>query len=115
MENVVRKELSLPGMFYRMREDWIRYVIRLPKAEMSATEKVIAVYIAQTMNPRDRTWIVSQDRIAKDLDVQIRVVKSAVAYLKGEGLIRVRRVKVPGHSKLFNAYEIVAVELAEPI
>lgn len=110
-----RKELTLSGRFYRMRDDWIRYVIRRPKEDYSVTERLIAVYIAEAINPDSRMWIVSQEKIAAELDVKVRVVKSAVAKLRKDGLLQTTRVQVQGHSKLFNAYEIVPVELAEPV
>jgi DNA-binding MarR family transcriptional regulator len=110
---IVRKQLTPAGMFYRRREDWIRYVLRLPKAELSLAEKAIGIYIAETLNPDAQTWVTSQERIASDLEVGIRIVKSAVSKLKKRGLIRARRTRLNGNPKLFNAYEIVAVELAE--
>lgn len=110
---VVRKELSKAGLFYRRREEWIRHVLRLPKAELSHVEKLVAIYVAETANPNAQSWVTSQARIATDLDVGIRIVKSAIAKLKSMGLIHTRRVRLNGNPKLFNAYEIVAVELAE--
>jgi DNA-binding MarR family transcriptional regulator len=114
MTNVVKKPLSLSGMFYRRRDDWIKFVLEIPKAEMSFTEKAIAVFIAEKMNPRDQSWVISQERIAKDLDLKIRVVKSAVSKLKAMGLIEARRTRLNGNPKLFNSYQIVAVEDAVP-
>lgn len=113
MKNV-SKQLSISGLFYRRREDWIRYVLRLPKAEMSFAEKCIAIYIAETLNPEAQSWVTSQERIAADLQVKIRIVKSTVAKLRALGLLRARRTRLNGNPKLFNAYEIVAVELADP-
>lgn len=110
-----KKPLSLSGMFYRMRDDWIRYVIRRPKEDYSVTERLVAVYIAEAINPDSRMWIVSQEKIAADLDVKVRVVKGAVAKLRNDGLLMTARVKLQGHSKLFNAYELVPVEMAEPL
>ncbi len=109
-----KKELSLSGVFYRRRDDWIRHVLKLPKADLSHVEKLIAIYIAETINPDKRAWITSQERIAADLEVGIRVVKSAVVKLKKMGLIETKRTRVSGNSKLFNSYSIVAVEEALP-
>lgn len=111
---IVRKELSQPGLFYRRRDEWIRYVLRLPKSDLSHVEKLVGIYIAETPNPKAQSWITSQERIADDLGVGIRIVKSAVAKLKRMGLIRARRSRLNGNPKLFNSYEIVAVEVAEP-
>ena len=119
MNIVVKKSLTLSGLFYRMRDDWIRYVIRLPriepKSDLSHVERLVAVYIAEAINPKSRSWVVSQEKIADDLGVQVRVVKSAVAKLRQKGLIETTRVRVHGHAKLFNAYVLVPVELAEPL
>jgi DNA-binding MarR family transcriptional regulator len=115
MTHIVKKTLSLSGMFYRRRDDWIKFVLEIPKAELSFTEKAIAIFIAEKMNPRDQSWVISQERIAKALGLKIRIVKSAVAKLKERGLIRTRRTRLNGKPKLFNAYEIVAVEDAEPL
>ncbi|PDT47301.1 hypothetical protein CO661_14055 [Sinorhizobium fredii] len=115
MDMPLKKQLSYAGMFYRMRDNWIRHVIRQPKGGYSVTERLVAVYIAEAINPQSRMWIVSQEKIAADLDVRIRVVKGAVAKLRQDGLLMTTRVKVQGHSKLFNAYELVPVELAEPL
>jgi biotin operon repressor len=115
MEIKNRKELSLSGMFYRMRDNWIRHVIGRPKKDYSPVSKLVAIRIATAINPETRSWVISQARIAADLEVGERIVKQAVAQLKKDGLIKVKRVKVPGKAKLFNAYEIVPVELAEPV
>lgn len=109
-----KKELSLSGVFYRRRDEWIKHVLRLPKAELSHVEKLIGVYIAETINPEKRAWITSQERIAADLELGIRVVKSAVVKLKKMGLLATKRARVNGNSKLFNSYSIVAVEDARP-
>lgn len=111
-------ELSLPGMFYRRREDWVRYVLRLKRIDksedLSDGEKLVAIYIAQTLNPKSRSWVTSQAKIAKDLEFGERVVKSAVAKLKKKGLLKVERVKIAGKTKLFNAYSIVPPDAALP-
>lgn len=109
-----RKELSLPGVFYRRRDDWIRHILKRPKAEFSAVEKLVAIYIAETINPDDREWITSQEKIAADMEVGVRIVKSAVSKLKKQGLLKAKRKRVSGNSKLFNSYAIVAVEDAVP-
>lgn len=109
------KELSLSGMFYRRRDDWIKYVLKRPKAELSHVEKLVGIYIAETINPDDREWITSQERIAADMDIGIRIVKSAVSKLRREGLLTVRKARVNENPKLFNSYAIVAVEDAVPV
>lgn len=114
MDAPQKKALSLSGMFYRRRDDWIRYVIKRPKDELSHVERLVAVYIAEAINPKTRVWVVSQERIALDLEIGVRIVKSAVAKLRARGLIRTERVRVAGHSKLFNAYSLVAIEEAVP-
>ena len=111
---IVKKQLSKSGLFYRRREDWIRHILRLPKAELSFAEKAISIYIAETLNPDAQSWVTSQARIAADLEVKERIVKSTVAKLKKMGLIKTRRTRLNGNPKMFNAYEIVAVEMAEP-
>lgn len=85
-----------------------------PKAEYSYVEKLVAVRIATAINPTDRAWVLSQGRIAEEFGCGIRIVKSAVAKLKEDGLIRATRVRVPGHNKLFNSYQLVPVELSGP-
>lgn len=110
----VKKELSLSGIFYRRRDEWIKYILKRPKAEFSHVEKLVAIYIAETINPELRSWVTSQERIASDMEIGIRVVKSAVSKLKAEGLLEAKRVRVKGNSKLFNSYSIVAVEDAVP-
>ncbi len=85
-----------------------------PKAEYSYVEKLVAIRIAESVNPKDRSWVLSQAKIANDFECGIRIVKSAVAKLKADGLIRATRVRVPGHHKLFNSYELVPVELSGP-
>jgi biotin operon repressor len=109
-----RIELSLSGMFYRRRDDWIKHVLKRPKAELSHVEKLVGIYIAETINPKDREWVTSQERIADDMEIGIRIVKSAVSKLRKEGLLKVRKARVPGNPKLFNSYSIVAVEDAFP-
>jgi len=120
MTLVVRKTLSLSGMFYRRRDEWIRHIIRLkkegePRTDLSPVEKIVAVYIAETINPKSQTWIISQARIAADLGVNEKCVKNAVMKLRRLGLLETRRVKVEGKVKLFNAYSIVSPEHAEPL
>lgn len=107
------KELSLSGIFYRRRENWIRHVLRLPKDKLSHVEKLVAIYIAETTNPKERSWVTSQGRIATDLGVGIRVVKNSVVKLRKLGLIVTCRVRISANSKLFNSYSIVPVEDAE--
>lgn len=106
-------------MFYRRRDDWIRYVIRGKvtdaKRDLTHVERLVAVYIAEAINPASGRWIVSQQRISEDLGVTIRVVRNAVTKLRNMGLITTERVMVPGHTKRFNAYVFVPVELAEPL
>lgn len=114
MRNHLPKELTPSGSFYRMRDDWIRYILTRPKDELSYVEKLVAIRIASAINPTSRSWILSQERIASDLDCGIRIVKSAVAKLKRERLIKAMRVRVPGQMKLFNSYELVPVELSGP-
>lgn len=86
-----------------------------PKTDLTHVEKLVAVYIAEAINPKSGFWVVSQARISQDLGVTVRVVRNAVTKLRNMGLITTERVKVAGHSKRFNAYVIVPVELAEPI
>ncbi len=109
-----KKELSLAGMFFRRRDDWIKYILRRPKAEFSHVEKLVAIYIAETINPRDRAWITSQEKIADDMEIGVRVVKSAVAKLKREGLLGAKRARVQGSPKTFNCYSIIPIEDATP-
>lgn len=115
MRNTPRKELSLSGIFYRRKDDWIRHVLKRPKSEYSHVEKLVAIYIAETINPESREWITSQARIAEDMDIGIRIVKSAVAKLRHDGLLKMRRVKILDKPKRFNCYAIVAVEDAVPV
>lgn len=98
-----------------MRDDWIRHVIRRPKETYSVTERLVAVYIAEAINPKTRAWVVSQERIALDLGVKVRVVKNAVAKLRADGLLETTRVPVLGKSKKFNCYELVSVADAIPL
>ncbi len=114
MHPTKRKELSAPGIFYRRRDDWIKYVLRLPKAELSHVEKLVAIYIAETNNPKDRGWITSQEKIADDLDIGIRIVKSAVSKLRAAGLIETKRRRLGDNVKMFNLYSIVDVKDAVP-
>lgn len=109
-----KKDLSLSGLFYRRRDDWIKHVLKRPKAQLSHVEKLVGIYIAETINPKDREWVTSQERIAEDMEIGIRIVKSAVSKLRAEGLLMVRKARVPGNQKLFNSYSIVAVEDAFP-
>lgn len=119
MTLVVKKTLSLAGMFYRRRDDWIRHVIRLkrenPKKDLSPVEKLAAVYIAESLNPKSQTWVISQARIAADLDIDEKGVKNAVMKLRRLGLLETRRVKIEGKTKRFNAYSIISPEHAEPM
>jgi transcription initiation factor IIE alpha subunit len=105
-----QKELSLPGMFYRRRDDWIKYILKRPKTELSHVEKLVAIYIVETINPDDREWVTSQERIASDMEIGIRIVKSAVSKLRKEGLLKVRKVRLKNNPKLFNSYSFVPVE-----
>ena len=118
MDVRLKKSLSLAGMFYRRRDEWIRHVIRMrrvdPKRDLSSVEKLVAVYIAETLNPKSQSWIISQARIAADLEVDEKSVKNAVMKLRRMGLLETRRVKVEGNAKRFNAYSIVSPEHAEP-
>lgn len=109
-----KKQLSLAGLFYRRRDDWIKHILKRPKADYSHVEKLVAIYIAETINPEDRGWITSQERIADDMEIGIRVVKSAVSKLRADGLLEVRKARVNGNSKLFNSYSLVGVEVAVP-
>lgn len=115
MNKTPRKELSLSGIFYRRKDEWIRHILKRPKAEYSHVEKLVAIYIAETINPADREWTTSQARIAEDMDIGIRIVKSAVAKLRDDGLLKMRRVKLLGKPKRFNCYSIVDVEDAVPL
>jgi len=114
MDHTPRKTLSLSGMFYRRRDDWIRHILKRPKDSYSYVEKLVAIYIAETINPKDQAWVTSQDRIASDMEIGIRVVKSAVAKLKDDGLLTAKRTRISGNAKTFNSYSIVAVEDAIP-
>ena len=97
-----------------MRDNWIKHVLCRPKDEMTYVEKLVAIRIASSINPASGIWVLSQGRIADDLSCGVRVVKSAVAKLKSENLIRATRVKIAGHAKRFNAYELVPVEQSGP-
>ena len=109
------KDLTPAGLFYRDRDDWIKYILRRSKADYSPVEKLVAIYIAETINPEDREWITSQERIATDLEIGIRIVKSAVAKLRKEGLLGIKKRRVSRNSKLFNSYSIVPVGEAVPV
>jgi len=111
--DIQTQKLSPAGQFYRMRDNWIKFILCKRKDEYTYVEKLVAIRIASAINPTT-PWVLSQSRIAEDLDCGVRVVKSAVRKLKDEKLIRATRVKVPGHTKLFNAYELVPVELSGP-
>jgi len=111
--DAITQKLSPAGQFYRMRDNWIRFVLCKKKDEYTYVEKLVAVRIASAINP-ETPWVLSQARIAKDLDCGIRIVKSAVQKLKQERLIKATRVRVPGQKKLFNAYELIPVELSGP-
>lgn len=108
------QKLSPAGQFYRMRDNWIKFILCKKKDEYTYVEKLVAIRIASAINPTTQAWVLSQARIAEDLNCGLRIVKSAVAKLKDERLIRATRVPVPGHKKLFNAYELVPVELSGP-
>jgi hypothetical protein len=109
-----KKTLTPAGMFYRRRDDWIKHVLKRPKADLSHVEKLVAIYIAETINPDTRRWVTSQEKIAIDMEIGVRVVKSAVAKLKEAGLLEAKRTKVNGNPKTFNCYSIVAVDDALP-
>jgi len=113
--SVTRKQLSPSGTFYRQRDEWIKSILRRPKAELSHVEKLVAIYIVETINPVDRAWVTSQERIADDMEIGIRIVKSAVSKLKAMGLIRAKRVSIKGNGKLFNCYSMVPVDEASPM
>lgn len=108
------KELSPEGRFYRMRDNWLRHILIRPKTVLSPVEKLVALRIGTSINPELRYWVISQARIAADLEVKERIVKSAVSKLKKNGLVTVRRVRIGGNRKMFNAYSLVPVEMAEP-
>jgi hypothetical protein len=112
--DTLTKKLSTAGLFYRMRDDWIRFILVKPKSEYGYVEKLVAIRIASSINPTQQAYVLSQERIAKDFGCGIRVVKSAVQKLKKENLIRAKRVKVEGFAKRFNSYELVPVELSGP-
>lgn len=112
--STAKKDLSLSGVFYRRRDEWIKHLLKRPKDELSHVEKLVGVYIAQTINPETRSWITSQERIAADLQIGVRVVKSAVVKLRKAGLLATKRARVHKNSKVFNSYSIVAVEDALP-
>ena len=101
-------ELSLSGMFYRRRDEWIRHVIALPKDDLTATEKAVAVRIVISLNPQEQVYVLSQARIADDLGLAVQTVKNAVLKLKRLGLIDSQRVPYKRGSRPFNSYEMIA-------
>ena len=107
-------ELSLSGVFYRRRDEWIRYVIARPKDELTATEKAVAVRIVISLNPQEQVYVLSQARIANDLGIAVQTVKNAVLKLKRLGLIESRRVPYRDGSRPFNSYEMISPQDAIP-
>ena len=99
-------------MFYRRRDEWIRYVISLPKEDLTATEKAVAVRIVISLNPKEQVYVLSQARIANDLGLAVQTVKNSVLKLKRLGLIESKRVPYKDGSKPFNSYEMVSPENA---
>ena len=101
------KELSLSGIFYRDRDEWIRYVISMPKEDLTATEKAVAVRIVIALNPQERVYVLGQARIAEDLGIAVQTVKNAVLKLKRLGLIEAKRVSYKHGVRPFNSYEMI--------
>lgn len=108
MKKSKNSELSLSGMFYRRRDEWIRYVISLPKDDLTATEKAVAVRIVIALNPQEQVYVLGQARIADDLGIAVQTVKNAVLKLKRLGLIEAKRVSYKQGARPFNSYEMVA-------
>ena len=97
--------LSESGVFYRDRDEWMRYV--QTRTEWDASTRLVGCYIATRINPTTREAWPMQSTIAKDLGVSAPTVKRAVATLVGSQLLRVRLVKPRGGRRAVNHYALV--------
>lgn len=97
--------LTLSGIFYRDRDEWMRYVIGLDGLENG--ERLVALYIALRTNPKTRWCWPPQRVIARDLAVSKATVKRTVSKLLAAELMAVD-FRVPiGGKKPVNHYTLV--------
>ncbi|MBO6901396.1 MAG: hypothetical protein JJ864_08620 [Rhizobiaceae bacterium] len=97
--------LTDSGVFYRDRDEWMRYVVTQPDLDNSV--RLVALYIALRANPQSREPFPRQTTIAKELRLHVQTVKLAVAALKSRNLIVVSRRIAPGGRKPVNHYALI--------
>ena len=98
--------LSDSGVFYRDRDEWLRYLTT--RSDYDASTRVIGCYIALRINPETRETWPKQTTIADDTGLAVMTVKRAVWRLVSDRLlsVRVRRPIIGGRNPV-NHYSLV--------
>lgn len=97
--------LSESGVFYRDRDEWMRYV--QGRTDMEVSVRLIGCYLALKMNPVSPEAFPMQTTMATELGVSLATVKRAIAQLLAFQLMRVRLVSVRRGKRPVNHYSLI--------
>lgn len=96
--------LSLAGVFYRGRDDWMRALTSDPDVSMNA--KAAGCYLAVRINKRTRDAFPQQTTMAKELGVSRATVMRSVAELVKCGWLSVEQGRRGKHAAV-NRYTLI--------
>lgn len=99
-------ELSLAGVFYRDRDEWLRHLMKHPDIELSA-HKLVGCYLGMNINRTTRDVWKMEKTIAEDLCVSRSTVARAVRVLRDLKLIEVKQEGRRGLKKAVNRYSML--------
>lgn len=97
--------LTESGVFYRDRDEWMRYVAS--RETWDASARLICLYIALKANPESREPFPRQSVIAEDCGVSTATVKRAVRQAVSAGLLAVTVKRAFRGRKPVNHYRLV--------
>lgn len=97
--------LSLAGVFYRDRDEWMRFLTTCEDIEVSA--RLVGCYIALRINPQDRETWPKQGTIAKEVGLSLATVKRCIKQLQVSGLLFVEQPGRRGVKRAVNCYSLI--------
>ena len=99
-------ELSLAGVFYRDRDQWLRHVMTCTEIEVPA-HRLVGCYIGININRTTRDMWKMETTIADDMGVSRSTVARAIRVLRDLKLIEVKQEGRRGLKKAVNRYSMV--------
>lgn len=97
--------LSVAGVFYRDRDEWMRHLAG--RTDYDASTRMVGIAIALYTNPKSREAYPQQKTIARNLGLSIPTVKRAVALLAKDKILSVKLKRRKDAKRAVNHYSLI--------